>query len=371
MMSSSKSLATIEEIIAEARAGRMFILVDDPNRENEGDLVIPAEMCDDQKINFMARFGRGLICLTLTEERVRELGLPLMSLDNQSRNQTAFTISIEAREGITTGISAFDRAKTIKDAIDPAKGRQHIVSPGHIFPLQAKNGGVLVRSGHTEAAVDIATLAGLNPSGVICEIMNNDGSMARMPDLIKFAQTHNMKIGAIADLIEYRRKTEHLVKATQKMKFQSKIGGEFELIVYQNKMDGSEHIALVKGAVTKPTLVRMHHLNVFSDCLDDKLNSKTGDLAKALKQIEKNGSGVLVIIRQLSESLANLFQINKDKSKTENKNNQQLRNYGIGAQILIDLGISEMVLLTDQQKSVVGLEGYGLKICGYKKLSNS
>jgi 3,4-dihydroxy 2-butanone 4-phosphate synthase / GTP cyclohydrolase II len=360
-------LATISEIIAEAKAGKMFILVDDEGRENEGDLVIPAQMCDDTKINFMAKHGRGLICLTLTEARVAELELPFMSSNNESRHKTAFTVSIEARDGISTGISAFDRAKTVADAIDPKKGKDSIVSPGHIFPLKARNGGVLVRAGHTEAAVDIARLAELNPSGVICEIMNDDGSMARMPDLIKFAQTHQMKIATIADLIEYRRKNEKLIEVVSRQKFVSKIAGELDATIYRSKIDGVEHIALVKGKIAEdsPTLVRMHHLNILSDCLDDAQNSRSGLLVKALTKIVKNESGVLVLIRQPNESISHLLGEGKNLPTNKEK---ELRNYGTGAQILSDLGIKNMTLLTNSKKSVIGLEGYGIKICGYEEL---
>ena len=289
--------ATIPEIISYAKQGKMFILVDDENRENEGDLVIPAELCDSQKINFMAKNGRGLICLALTEERVEQLNLPLMALNNESRHKTAFTISIEAREGISTGISAQDRAKTIRDAINPKKGKEALVSPGHIFPLQAQNGGVLVRAGHTEAAVDIAKLAGLNHSGVICEIMNDDGSMARLPDLIKFAKKHRMKIASISDLIEYRRKNEKLIELVAQKKFISKSAGEFQAKIYRSKTDNVEHIALVKGKLDKttPTLVRMHHLNILNDCLDDAQNPRTGSLVKAMKKIAKNFLAALIM----------------------------------------------------------------------------
>ena len=363
----TKYLATIPEIIAEAKKGRMFILVDDEGRENEGDLVIPASMCDDKKINFMARYGRGLICLTLTEARVAELELPLMSFNNESRNKTAFTVSIEARDGISTGISAFDRAKTVSDAIDYKKSKDAIVSPGHIFPLKAQNGGVLVRAGHTEAAVDIARLAELNPSGVICEIMNDDGSMARMPDLIKFAKEHDMKIGTIADLIEYRRKNEKLIEVVSRQKFVSKSAGEFEATIYKSKIDNVEHIALVKGKISKatPTLVRMHHLNILNDCLDEAQNPRTGSLTKALKKISKEENGVLVLIRQPNEAISNLLSEEKNLPRNKEK---ELRNYGIGAQILSDLGVRDMILLTNSKKSVIGLDGYEIRICGYKKI---
>lgn len=367
MTNKESYLATIPEIINDAKQGKMFILVDDENRENEGDLVIPAEMCDDKKINFMAKHGRGLICLTLTESRVKELELPLMSFNNESRNKTAFTVSIEARDGISTGISAFDRAKTVSDAINPKKGKESIVSPGHIFPLKAQDGGVLVRAGHTEAAVDIARLAGLNPSGVICEIMNDDGSMARMPDLVKFAKEHQMKIATIADLIEYRRKNEKLIEIVGRQKFTSKSAGEFDVTIYRSKIDGVEHIALVKGQIdaTTPTLVRMHHLNILSDCLDDAQNPRSGLLIKAMKKIAKEGKGAVVLIRQPNESISHLLGKEKNHSEIKQK---ELRNYGTGAQILSDLGIKNLVLLTNAKKSVIGLEGYEIKICGYKKI---
>jgi 3,4-dihydroxy 2-butanone 4-phosphate synthase/GTP cyclohydrolase II len=285
----NKNLATIEEIIEVAKAGQMFILVDDENRENEGDLVIPAEMCDDQKVNFMAKYGRGLICLTLEESRVNQLDLPLMALNNESRHRTAFTVSIEAKDGIATGISAQDRARTIAVAIDKTKGKESIVSPGHIFPLKAQNGGVLVRAGHTEASVDIAKLAGLTPAGVICEIMNDDGTMARLPDLIKFAKLHKLKIATIADLIEYRRKKDQLIEMIDSQKFFSNIAGEMELRTYRSKIDGIEHLAMIKGSIdtNSPTLVRMHHLNIIADCLEDSKNPRSGLLKKSLKIINK------------------------------------------------------------------------------------
>jgi 3,4-dihydroxy 2-butanone 4-phosphate synthase/GTP cyclohydrolase II len=358
-------LSSIPEIIRDAKEGKMFILVDDENRENEGDLVIPAVMCDNKAVNFMAKHGRGLICLALSEQRVEELGLPFMSSNNESKHGTAFTISIEAKEGISTGISAADRAKTIKDAIDPKKGKNDIASPGHIFPLKAQNGGVLVRAGHTEAAVDIAKLAGLNPSGVICEIMNDDGTMARIPDLIKFAKKHNLKIATIADLIEYRRYYDKLIERTYETEIDSTISGKFRTIIYQSKVNNVEHLALVKGKIDseKPVLVRMHHLNIFSDVLDDKRNDKTGILQKSMQKICEEKCGVIVIIRQTNESTIDL--INQSTNKT---NKSELRNYGIGAQILLDLGVKNIQLLTNSKKSVIGLEGYGLKICNYKEI---
>jgi len=360
-----KFLSTIPEIIRDAKEGKMFILVDDESRENEGDLVIPAQMCDDQVVNFMAKYGRGLICLALSEKRVEELDLPFMSSNNGSKHGTAFTISIEARDGISTGISAKDRAKTIADAINPKKDKSHIVSPGHIFPLKSQNGGVLVRAGHTEAAVDIAKLAGLNPSGVICEIMNDDGTMARVDDLKVFAKKHNLKIATIADLIEYRRYYDKLVERTKETEIDSKIAGKFKAIIYQSKVNNVEHLALVKGDINgkDPVLVRMHHLNIFSDVLDDKRNDKTGILQKAMQKISKENCGVIVIIRQTNESIIDL--INQSTNKATKP---ELRNYGIGAQILLDLGVKDMNLLTNSKTAVIGLEGYGLKICKYEKL---
>jgi len=361
----TNNLSTIEEIIEDAKNAKMFILVDDENRENEGDLIIPAELCDDKAVNFMATNGRGLICLALDTKRVEKLDLPLMAMDNKSRHKTAFTISIEAREGISTGISAQDRAKTIKDAIDPNKDKNDIVSPGHIFPLQAQDGGVLVRAGHTEAAVDISKLAGLNPSGVICEIMNEDGTMARLPDLIKFAKKHDMKIASIADLIEYRRKNEKLIEIVNDTKFNSEIGGEFQARIYKNKLDGVEHIALIKGEIqaNQPTLVRMHHLNILSDCLDEANSNRSHILRKSLEKISKNENGVIVLIRQPKELISDLIDSTKPKNKEK-----ELRNYGIGAQILSDIGVKNMTLLTNSEKSVVGLDGYDLKISGYEKM---
>jgi 3,4-dihydroxy 2-butanone 4-phosphate synthase / GTP cyclohydrolase II len=366
-MAQNKNLATIQEIIDDAKNGKMFILVDDENRENEGDLIIPAEMCDDKKINFMAKYGRGLICLALDESRVNQLELPLMSLNNESRHRTAFTISIEAKEGIATGISAQDRATTIQVAINSAKGKESIVSPGHIFPLKAQNGGVLVRAGHTEASVDIAKLAGLNPSGVICEIMNEDGTMARLPDLIKFAKKHDLKIATIADLIEYRRKKEKIIELISERKFHSKNFGEFTARIYRSKIDNIEHLALIKGTIDqeKPTLVRMHHLNIISDCLDENDNPRSGSLRKALNKIHKLNNGVIVIIRQPHEKIEDLFF---DKSPDSLQNLKTLRNYGTGAQILADLGIKNLILLTNSKKSVIGLDAFEIKICGYKKI---
>lgn len=358
-------LSRIEEIIEDARNGRMFILVDDENRENEGDLIIPAESADAEAINFMAKYGRGLICLSLTRERAEKLGLKLMAQHNTSRHETAFTVSIEAREGVTTGISAADRARTIAVAIDPASNATDIATPGHIFPLVARDGGVLIRAGHTEAAVDISRLAGRNPAGVICEIMNDDGTMARLPDLIPFAKKHGLNMGTIADLIAYRRRSERLVEAGESATLYSQFGGDWRITLYKTTLTYAEHIVLVKGELSKnqPVWVRMHAFDPLHDALGDSFGGKTGELARAMQKIAAHGSGVVVVIREpratmLSELLA--------RRASEKPIRPMLRDYGTGAQILLDLGIHEMILLSNSRTSVVALEGYGLKIRGYE-----
>jgi 3,4-dihydroxy 2-butanone 4-phosphate synthase/GTP cyclohydrolase II len=360
-------LSSIEDIIEDARKGKLFILVDDESRENEGDLIIPASMATPETINFMARYGRGLICLSLNGERVQKLGLPLMAQRNESRHGTAFTVSIEARHGISTGISAADRARTIAVAIDPDSDATNIATPGHIFPLLARDGGVLVRAGHTEAAVDIANLSGLPPAGVICEIMNDDGTMARMPDLIKFAQFHGLKIGTIADLIEYRRRSETYVERRAEAELDSHYGGKFRAIVYVNKIAYSEHIALVKGDVTKPgpVPVRMHALDVLSDALGDKAG-KAGLLQAAMKLIAAEERGVVVMIREaLPTAVSDKI---RRKAGEDVPRRVELRDYGIGAQILFDLGVREMELLTNSEYDIVGIEGYGLTITGSRRI---
>lgn len=367
-------LSPIEDIIADARAGRMFILVDDESRENEGDLVIPAEKASPEVINFMAKYGRGLICLSLTSARVNELGLSLMGANNQTPYQTAFTTSIEAAEGVTTGISAADRAKTVQVAIDPAKGRADIVTPGHVFPLVAQDGGVLVRAGHTEAAVDVSRLAGLNPSGVICEILNDDGTMARLPDLIPFAQQHGLKIATIADLIEYRRRIERLVELKAQTTINSRFGGAFEVRVYANKIDGSEHVALVCGdvSVDEPVLVRMHQHHFLADLLGDmtpdvffggEQRSRSSELQAAMRMIGEKGRGVIVIIRDVHADALSVA-VRERHDRTPRKPIHELRQYGIGAQILLDLGVKNMTLLSNAQRSIVGLDGYGITLVG-------
>ena len=359
-------LSSIEDIIDEARNGRMFILVDDEERENEGDLVIPAQMATPDVVNFMAMHGRGLICLALTQQRCDHLGLKLMSQANESRHSTAFTVSIEAREGVTTGISAPDRARTIAAAIDPESEAQDIVSPGHIFPLMARDGGVLVRAGHTEASVDIARLAGLTPSGLICEIMNEDGTMSRLPDLIKFAQFHNLKIGAIADLIAYRRRHDRTIEKLADTTLRSRFGGDFKMYVYANRVEYAEHVALVMGDVGHggPVMVRMHALNILDDALGSIDRGKEGDLHRSMELIGKEGRGVIVLIREPRRTyLADLVKAHSlGRSPDQSAQKRELRDYGVGAQILLDLGVSEMILLSDTVKTIVGIEGYGLKV---------
>ncbi|OSQ30970.1 3,4-dihydroxy-2-butanone-4-phosphate synthase [Thalassospira sp. MCCC 1A03138] len=374
-------LSPIEDVIEEARNGRMFILVDDEDRENEGDLVIPAQMATPDAVNFMATHGRGLICLTLESERCDLLGLQLMSARNGTRHETAFTVSIEAATGVTTGISAPDRARTISVAIDTKSTSDDIVTPGHVFPLRARPGGVLVRAGHTEASVDISRLAGLNPSGVICEIMSESGEMARLPELVEFAKKHNLKIAQIADLIRYRRKHERVVQRKATTKINSVHGGEFELNLYVNNVTYAEHIALVKGDISdaKPVLTRVHALNVLEDVLGDRQGAHGGELQAAMRQIGKEGRGVIVLIREprpntLSSSIAKLIELNGgdgDALRQEiakSASDSDLRDYGVGAQILLDLGVRDMILLSNTKRHIVGLDGFGLNLVDQRPL---
>ncbi|MCH2547622.1 MAG: 3,4-dihydroxy-2-butanone-4-phosphate synthase [Alphaproteobacteria bacterium] len=363
------TLASIDEILEDARAGRMFILVDDENRENEGDLVIPADHVTPEAINFMAKFGRGLICLALTRDAIQQLGIPMMTQHNTSRHETAFTVSIEAREGVTTGISAADRTHTIRTAINPQFRPGDIATPGHIFPLAARDGGVLVRAGHTEAAVDIARMAGVQPAGVICEIMNDDGSMARLPDLMEFAKTHKLNVGTIADLISYRRRNERMVERILEAPFHSEYGGEWKMHVYASKIEYAEHIVLTKGDIQpdQPTWVRMHALDVLYDVLGDVHNGRESDLHPAMEKIAAHGNGVIVLLRPpyrnaVSERMLARLQVDSQPPSFD------LRDYGIGAQILLDLGITNMTLLSNSQRQVVGLDGYGLRIAGYETI---
>lgn len=357
----SDAISSVEEIIEDARNGRMFILVDHEDRENEGDLVIPAQMATPDAINFMATHGRGLICLTLTGERIDQLGLPLMASYNSSRHETAFTVSIEAREGVSTGISAADRARTVAVAIDASKAAADIASPGHVFPLRARDGGVLVRAGHTEAAVDVSRLAGLNPSGVICEIMNEDGSMARLPDLVAFAQRHNLKIGTISDLIAYRRRHDNLVKVTKDTTISSEFGGDWSLRIYTDETQGAEHITLIKGDITtpEPVLVRMHALDPMLDIVGTGGVGRAGEFGDAMQLVAAEGRGVVVLLRDTTMKIAAEGEASP----------QTLRQYGLGAQILSSLGLSELILLTNSPSpKVIGLEAYGLTITGTRKI---
>jgi 3,4-dihydroxy 2-butanone 4-phosphate synthase/GTP cyclohydrolase II len=354
-------LVGTEAIINEARNGRMFILVDDEDRENEGDLVIPAQMATPEAINFMARHGRGLICLALTKERADQLGLEPMTRSNRSRLETAFTVSIEAREGISTGISAADRARTVAVAIDASNGPDAIVSPGHVFPLVAKPGGVLARAGHTEAATDVSRLAGLNPSGVICEIMREDGSMARLDDLMDFARMHGLKIGTIRDLIAYRLKKDHLVERVATSPFVARSGARWQAQVFRDKSSGEEQLALVHGTLdtTKPVLVRMHSIDLFADVLGEK-GPKSDLLHSAMRMIEQEGSGVVVMLHAAAPgSLSRSIDLRAGKPA---EMGDAVRGYGTGAQILAALGIHDMILLSNSRHSPVGLAGYGLAI---------
>ncbi len=359
-----RAISPTEEIIAEAREGRMFILVDAEDRENEGDLVIPAQFATPGAVNFMAKHGRGLICLALAAERTAALGLEPMARRNETRMGTAFTVSIEAREGVTTGISAQDRAHTIAVAIDPTKGRADIVSPGHVFPLTARDGGVLVRAGHTEASVDIARLAGLIPAGVICEIMNEDGAMARLPELVSFAQFHNLKIGAIADLIAHRSLFDHYLEKVLETDFAMRTGSGFRLHVFRNRIDNVEHMALVKGAPRpdKPTLVRVHRLEVCADVLGG-FDARAGLVEKAVARIEAEGEGVLVLLRDPSPSAISRaisgvpMDVGEDAS---------VRVIGVGAQILRELGLRRLIVMSNTAHRHVGVEGYGLRVEGWR-----
>jgi 3,4-dihydroxy 2-butanone 4-phosphate synthase / GTP cyclohydrolase II len=351
------------DLVEEARAGRMFILVDDEDRENEGDLVIPAQFATPDAVNFMARHARGLICLAMTRSRVEQLGLPFMSSQHRSRHASAFTVSIEARHGISTGISAADRARTIAVAINSDNPRDDIATPGHIFPLSARDGGALVRAGHTEAAVDIARLAGLNPSGVICEIMNDDGTMSRLPELVAFAQRHNLKLGTIADLIRYRRRTEKLVRRAHEGWTNELEGGSWAVKVFADEISGTEHIALVKGdvAAAGPIFVRVHSV----EPVGDLFGTGRAALAASSRMIANEGRGVIVLLRDTSPGAVARKLGLTEAARIED---HVLRDYGIGAQILIDLGVREMVLLTNHPRSLIALEGFGLNIIDQRPL---
>ena len=358
------AISSVEEIIEDARNGRMFILVDHEDRENEGDLVIPAQWATPDAINFMALYGRGLICLAMTAARVEQLGLKLMSTNNSSRHETAFTTSIEAREGVTTGISAADRARTISVAIDASKGEPDIATPGHVFPLRAKDGGVLVRAGHTEAAVDVSRLAGLNPAGVICEIMNEDGTMSRLPELVAFAQRHGLKIGTISDLISYRRRNDNLVRVRKEETITSEFGGEWKMRIYIDETHGDEHIVLTKGDLggDAPVMVRMHAMDPMLDIVGIGPRGRADEFHRAMLAVAQEGRGVVVLLRDTSMKL----DVHDDVSP------KTLRQYGLGAQILSSLGLSRLTLLTNSPTPrIVGLEAYGLEIVGTHRISET
>ena len=356
------AISSVEEIIEDARNGKMFVLVDHEDRENEGDLVIPAQWATPDVINFMATHGRGLICLAMTSKRIEELGLQLMSTNNSSRHETAFTVSIEAREGVTTGISAADRARTVSVAIDGTKSAQDIATPGHVFPLRAKDGGVLVRAGHTEAAVDVSRLAGLNAAGVICEIMNEDGSMSRLPELVAFAQRHSLKIGTISDLIAYRRRNDNLVRVRKEETITSEFGGDWQMRIYTDETHGDEHIVLTKGDLSgdDPVLVRMHALDPMLDVVGTGPKGRADEFQDAMQAVAAEGRGVVVLLRDTSMKL----DVGDEVSP------KTLRQYGLGAQILSSLGLSKLTLLTNSPTpKVVGLDAYGLEIVGTRKIS--
>ena len=367
-------LSAIAEILEDMRNGRMVVLVDAEERENEGDLIIPAQMVTPDAINFMAKHGRGLICLALTQQRAHELGLEAMVRRNDSHNRTAFTQSIEAREGISTGISAGDRARTIATAIDATKGASDIVSPGHVFPLVAREGGVLIRAGHTEASVDLTRLAGLYPAAVICEVMNDDGTMARMPDLVAFAQRHGLKIGAIEDLIAYRLSNDHLVRAVAKTRVTTAVAGAFDLHVYQTTVEPGEHLALVKGDLKAPgpVLVRVHAVNALADLLGvGEVGDGGRQIESSLRAIDKEGRGVIVLIRDLRPKSVSewIARATRDPKKSDGARERRQVEIGVGSQILTDLGVTDMVLLTNSPAHVyVGLEGFGLRIVGTRRI---
>lgn len=365
-----RAISPIEEIVEEARNGRMYILVDAEDRENEGDLIIPAQFATPAAVNFMAKHGRGLICLTLTRDRARALDLDMMARDNREAMKTAFTVSIEAREGVTTGISAHDRAHTVAVAIDPTKGSQDIVSPGHVFPLVARDGGVLVRAGHTEASVDISRLAGLYPAAVICEIMNDDGTMARLPELVAFSQLHGLKIGTIADLIAWRRRHDRFLERRIESDFESAWGGRFRAVVFRNTLDGVEHVALVKGRITadEPALVRVHRVDFMADMLGET-GRRSGLVQRAMERLAATDRpGVLVFVRMgAGEDIARTLGALEASDPSAGVG--PLREYGVGAQILKDIGVRRMVLLSNSAPGQLpGLDGYGLTVEGWLRI---
>ncbi len=363
------ALSDITEIIDDARNGRMYILIDDETPENQGDLVIPAQMASPDTVNFMARFGRGLICLALAQHRIDELGLNQLPTRNQARSGSAFTSSIEAKEGVTTGISAKDRARTIAVAINGVNGAEDIVSPGHVFPLAAKDGGVLIRAGHTEAAVDIARLAGLNPSGVICEILSDDGSVARLPELEEFAAEHGLKIGAISDLIAHRMKHDHNIERVSDEGFSSNHAGDWRAITMRNTAIDATTLALVKGEVgpSAATMVRMHGFDLFTDALSEN-NGRSEHLEHSMAMIDRHGSGVVVILPPPTGNLVSRFKKAQPSDVQSDEEMETLRDYGLGAQVLAELGVHQIISLTNSRLSYPAMSGYGLNIIEERKI---
>ena len=364
-------VATIEEAIEEIRRGRMVILMDDKNRENEGDLCVAAEKVTPQAINFMARFGRGLICLTLTEEKVGQLDLPMMVAENTSPFGTAFTVSVDAAEGITTGISAADRACTILSAIADNAEPGDLVTPGHLFPLKARRGGVLVRAGQTEGSVDLARLAGLKPAGVICEVMKDDGTMARLPDLEKFAAEHRLKLVTVADLIQYRLRFDCLIYRVASARLPTRFGGDFQAVVYNTHVDQSEHLALIKGEISphEETLVRVHSKYVPGDVFGFEFLNTGAIIQRSMEAIAKEGKGIILYLQTEGKGLKparmTYPRVNGKAKRDMNPSfvyQADFREYGIGAQILCDLGVRKMRLLTNNRRNLVGLSGYGLEV---------
>ena len=373
-MASAPQFDSIEEVLQDIRAGRLIIVTDDADRENEGDLVMAAEKVTPEAVNFMATHGRGLICAPITDERAEQLGLQRMVLENRESYRTDFTVSVDAAKGVTTGISAHDRARTIQVLVDATATPHSLVQPGHVFPLRAKAGGVLRRAGHTEASVDLARLAGLQPAGVLCEILNPDGTMARLPELLKFRRKHKLKMCSIADLIAFRRSRERLVEREEVIKLPTSFG-EFDLHMYRSVLDGTHHLALVKGVITKTraTLVRVHSECLTGDVFGSLRCDCGGQLGSALQQIESAGHGVLLYMRQHEGRGIGLaakiyaYKLQQEGLDTVEANEKlgfpaELRDYGIGAQILVDLGVRRMRFLTNNPKKVIGLAGYGLEI---------